>query len=137
MTNKEIIGCFVDEWLKKIYIHNKNIDIISLNNIEQIEYFGKTLGFSNEDFKFKFNKLSKYFMNYHNDYNFNNYIMCYIYVEFDNKPFDEDLYNQYHQEYLKYYSKNPDIKMLIWTNNKDWCKLNFKFFNTLFIYYSN
>jgi hypothetical protein len=142
MTNKEtsdefkkIMGCTVNEWIKNKFkfIHNENIDIISLENIKQLEYFGKTLGFSNEDFKFRFDILSKYF----NDYNLNNYILCYIYVENDNKSFDEYLYNQYHQEYFKYYSKNPDIKMLIWTNNKDWCKLNFKFFNTLFIYYSN
>ena len=90
---------------------------------------------SNERKEWINNNFIYHIMKQYKDFNVNNYIICYIYVEFDNKPFDEKLYNEYHEEYLKYYSKNPNIKLIVWTNNFDWCKLNFKFFNTTYIYF--
>ena len=72
---------------------------------------------------------------YFNDYNINNYLNCYIFVSNKNietNIFDEDLYDRYHKEYLKFYSINPDIKIIVFTNSVEWCKQNFKFFN---IYY--
>ena len=73
-----------------------------------------------------------------NDYNINNYIICYVYVnENKNFEFDETLYNEYHKEYLKYYSRNSNTKILIITNGKygyKWCKNFMKFFNTYYYY---
>lgn len=72
---------------------------------------------------------------YFNDYNINNYLNCYIFVsnkKIETNIFDEDLYDRYHKEYLKFYSINPDIKIIVFTNSVEWCKQNFKFFN---IYY--
>jgi len=125
---KRIMGCTPQEWLnKKIEkdnIYKSNVEILPISNVEQLEILRKNLGYKKEEL------INNNFMKQYKDFNVNNYIICYIYVEFDNKPFDEKLYNEYHEEYLKYYSKNPNIKLIVWTNNFDWCKLNFKFFNT-------
>lgn len=83
-----------------------------------------------------------YIFKYFNDYNYNNYLVCYIYPKDDdvnNNKFNEKLYNEYHNDYLKYYQKNPDIKLIIITNNKEsylWCKTFFKFFNIFYYYFS-
>jgi hypothetical protein len=34
-------------------------------------------------------------------------------------------------------AKNPNTKIIVWTNNFNWCKLNFKFFNTAYIYFND
>ena len=97
---------------------------MAISNVEQLKILGYKEEWNNKNYLY-------HFMKYYNDFNVNNYIICYIYVEFDNKQFDEKLYNE---EYLKYYSKNSDIKLIVLTNNLNWCKLNFKFFNTMYIY---
>jgi hypothetical protein len=137
---KRIMRCTPQEWLNKqieknnnLYYKN-NIEIMSISNVEQLEILRKNLGYKKEEWN---NNSIYHIMKAYNDFNVNNYIICYIYVEFDNKPFDEKLYNEYHKEYLKYYSKNSDIKLIVWTNNLNWCKLNFKFFNTIYIYFQD
>ena len=152
MTNKEIVndfkrtmGCTPVEWLNKQIEKNNikkdinnfyknNIEILPISNVEQLKLLGKNLGYKEEEWND--NNYLYHMMKYYKDFNVNNYIICYIYVEFDNKPFDEKLYNEYHEEYLKYYSKNSDTKIIVWTNNFNWCKLNFKFFNTVYIYFN-
>ena len=145
---KRTMGCTPQEWLNKeiekndnikkaIIKHNiykNNIEILPISNVEQLKLLGKNLGYKEEEWNN--NNCLYHIMKYYKDFNVNNYIICYIYVEFDNKPFDEKLYNEYHEEYLKYYSKNPNIKLIVWTNNLNWCKLNFKFFNTSYIYFN-
>jgi hypothetical protein len=137
---KRIMGCTPQEWLNKqieknnnLYYKN-NIEIMPISNVEQLEILRKNLGYKKEEWN---NNSIFHIMKAYNDFNVNNYIICYIYVDFDNKPFDEKLYNEYHEEYLKYYSKNSDIKLIVWTNNLNWCKLNFKFFNTIYIYFQD
>jgi len=76
-------------------------------------------------------------MKYYNDYDTKNYLITYINPL--NRPFkfDEKLYENYHKQYYEYYSKNPLIKLLIYTRGKNgayWCKTFLKFFNTT-IYY--
>jgi hypothetical protein len=78
-------------------------------------------------------KLSNLHFTYYNDYNVDNYLVCFIYVAEDNK-FDEDLYNRYHYEYLQHYTENPQIKIIVLTNNIVWCKQNLKFFNIYYYY---
>jgi hypothetical protein len=72
------------------------------------------------------------------DYDINNYIICYVYVnEYKNFEFDENLYNEYHKEYLKYYSRNSNTKILVITNGKygyKWCKSFMKFINVYYYY---
>jgi hypothetical protein len=145
MTDKEfkrIMGCTPQEWLnKKIEntinkqlqhnFYKSNIEIMPISNVEQLEILRKNLGYKKEEWIN--NNFIYHIMKQYKDFNVNNYIICYIYVEFDNKPFDEKLYNE---EYLKYYSKNSDTKIIVWTNNFNWCKLNFKFFNTAYIYFN-
>jgi hypothetical protein len=142
---KKTMGCTPQEWLHKriddtinkqfeYHYYKSNVEILPVLNVEQVELFGKNLGYKKEEWNDK--NFIFHIMKQYNDFNVNNYIICYIYVEFDNKPFDEKLYNEYHEEYLKYYSKNSDTKIIVWTNNFNWCKLNFKFFNTAYIYFN-
>ena len=76
---------------------------------------------------------------YYDDYNINNYIVCYIYISEEDiysNNFNEKLYNEYHLDYFKYYDKNPHIKFIVFTKNTDslnWCRTFFKFFNTHYI----
>ena len=102
------------------FIYNKNIEIVQLNNIEKVKTFMKTLGHKNADifYNYKYMPHCKYF----HDYDKNNYILCYIYIDNEDKPFDEILYNDYHKKYLKYFENNHNIKIIIWTNNVNWCK---------------
>jgi hypothetical protein len=78
-----------------------------------------------------------YVMKKFHDFNEDNYLITYIQGDNINMSFDEDLYNSYYNEYYKYYSKNPFIKLIIYTNGKKgvyWCRHFFKFFN-MHIYY--
>ena len=107
-----------------------NVNILPINNDINLNYFLEII------------KVDKTILSsaysYFNDYNINNYITCYLYIEKNkNFEFDEILYNKYHSEYLKYYSRNPNIKILIFTNNiygYKWCKNFMKFFNVYYIY---
>ena len=110
--------------------YKNNIEITPLTNIKQIELFARKLRYTTKEY---FEGNYSRFMKYFNDFNVNNYILCYIYIEDEYKTFDEKLYNEYHKNYFKYYSKNPDIKLIVFSNNHDWCSLNFKFFNTCYI----
>jgi hypothetical protein len=78
-----------------------------------------------------------YAMKKFNDFDENNYLITYIHGNNRDMSFDEDLYNLYHNEYYKYYFKNPFIKLLIYTNGIKgmyWCRNFFQFFN-MHIYY--
>lgn len=77
-------------------LYQQNLEIIQLNNIMQAKIF--------IIIKIKLVII-------------NNYIMC----DIDNDKYDEILYNFYHKEYIKYY----DTKIIVWTNNANWCKNNF------------
>ena len=101
-----------------------------------IEYSNKL---ENEKFYEKFNIGSdiSYAMKKFGDFDENNYLITYIHGINKNMSFDEDLYNSYHNEYYKYYCKNPLIKLLVYTNGKKgvyWCCHFFQFFN-MHIYY--
>jgi hypothetical protein len=109
----------------------ENLEIIPLNNAGMTSAFMKKLGYIICDTNLIYGKEIAHYK-YFRDYDINNYIMCYIYVKDENDKYNETLYNIYHEEYYKYYEKNPDIKILVWSNNADWCKINFKFFNTLY-----
>ena len=72
---------------------------------------------------------------HYNDYDTKNYLITFINPL--NRPFkfDEKLYENYHKQYYEYYSKNPLIKLLIYTIGKKvvyWCKTFLKFFNTIY-----
>jgi len=116
-------------------ICKENLEIIPLNNIDMTIEFMKKLGYI-YNYDCIYSRENGYYK-YFRDYNINNYIMCYIYVDDEYNKYNEILYNIYHEEYYKYYEKNPDIKILVWTNNADWCKINFKFFNTLYLDFSH
>jgi hypothetical protein len=101
-----------------------------------IEYSNKL---ENEKFYVNYNIGSdiSYAMKKFGDFDENNYLITYIHGINKNMSFDEDLYNSYHNEYYKYYSKNPLIKLLVYTNGKKgvyWCWHFFQFFN-MHIYY--
>lgn len=111
--------------------YNKNIDIFELKNTYERDCFFKNI-ICLPNFSAPFN--------YFKDYNIDNYLACYIYInEFQPyiEVFDENLYNKYHASYYKYYYKNPDIKLIVYTNSKTtykWCRIYFKFFNVYYIY---
>jgi len=113
---------------------NRNIKIFKWSNKNDKKYFIIKIGFPENL------SISNAFKHY-KDYNENNYIVCYIYVddeEIIKNEFNEKLYNEYHSDYLKYYEKNPNIKFIIFTNSKEsvyWCKNFFKFFNSYYYYY--
>ena len=73
-----------------------------------------------------------------NDYNKDNYLITYCNVEFDKEyEFNQEYYDIIHTQYLDYLSKNPNSKLIIYTNGLYgfyWCKNYLKFFNS-FIYY--
>jgi hypothetical protein len=74
-------------------------------------------------------------MKYYNDYDTKNYLITFINTA--NRPFkfDEELYEVFYKQYYEYYSKNPFIKLLIYTRGKNgayWCKTFLKFFNTIY-----
>jgi hypothetical protein len=114
--------------------YKSNIDIFELKNSDERHNFYKKIHLDC--------KLNMIFNNF-KDYNINNYLACYIYLnEFQAyiEVFDEKLYNKYHATYYKYYSKNNDTKLIVYTNNKlayKWCRIYFKFFNVLYIYISS
>lgn len=112
-------------------IYKNNLEIFRLNNKDERHKFLQKIDCSgNLDAVFKF----------YNDYNINNYIACYIYVsdnQIYNNKYDKNLYNKYHNDYIKYYSENPNIKLVVYTNSKKsskWCTNFFKFFNTFYYY---
>ena len=110
----------------------ENLEIIPFNNENLIKAFIIKLGYI-DNLNTIYHNISRTFYRYFNDYNINNYIICHIYTV--NPEYDDILYNTYHKEYYKYYEKNPDTKIIIWTNDKELCKINFKFFNVFYIYY--
>jgi len=74
-------------------------------------------------------------MKYFNDFYKNNYTITYLNNEFDKKyEFDEELYDIIHSQYLEFLNKNPNTKLIIYTNGFYWCKNYLKFINS-FIYY--
>ena len=106
----------------------KVVDLTNQNDINNILKIKTNKKISHEHFK------------YFNDYNVNNYLVCVIHIdEYKIKNLiytDGDLvmYDNYQNEYLKYYFENPDVKLIVLTNSVEWCKQNFIFFNTF--YYS-
>ena len=109
-------------------VYYNNIKMCSLiNEIEIMKFYERLKLLNNTESAFK----------YFNDYKKENYIVCYIYVDENTKfEFDENLYDIYHSDYMKFYSKNPEIKLLMYTNGKKgfiWCNTFMKFFNS-FIY---
>ena len=109
----------------------RNLEIFHLNNYDEKHKFLQKIDCGDN--------LDAAFNNF-NDYNIDNYIACYIYVSNYNticNKFDEELYNKYHKDYIKYYSANPNIKLVVYTNSKKsskWCINFFKFFNTFYYY---
>jgi len=109
----------------------RNLEIYPINNKDERHIFLQKINCDNN--------LDAVFKTF-DDYNINNYIACYIYVS--NyiaicNNFDEELYNKYHNDYIKYYSVNPNIKLIVYTNSKmssRWCINFFKFFNTFYYY---
>ncbi len=103
--------------------------IYSYNNIKDCLEFYSTYSISR-----CINKVMKYF----NDNNIDNYVMCYIDIIYKRAfEFDEDLYNNIHKQYLEYLIKNPDTKLIIYTNGKygyNWCTRYLKFINTRILY---
>ena len=114
--------------------YKSNIDIFELKNTEERCAFYKIINLDDK---------VDVVCNHFKDYNINNYLACYIYLnEFQPyiEVFDEKLYNKYHATYYRYYSKNNDIKLIVYTNNKlayKWCRIYFKFFNVFYIYISS
>ena len=104
------------------------VDLTNQNDITNILKIKTNKKISHEHFK------------YFNDYNVNNYLVCVMIVpEYKIKDLiynyaDLITYENYQNEYLKYYCENPDIKLIILTNSVEWCKQNFVFFNSF--YYS-
>jgi len=85
-----------------------------------------------EDFNLNYLTINTIF-NYFNDFNVNNYIFTYIYIDDDiDDSFNPTLYNKYYNIYKKYY--NSDFKFVIITNNIKYCKDYIKFFNCFYIY---
>lgn len=69
-------------------ICKENLEIIPLNNIDMTIEFMKKLGYIYDCIYSRENGYYKYFR----DYNINNYIMCYIYVD--------DEYNKYNKIFI-------------------------------------
>ena len=95
----------------------------------------------NFHFKYSFPGYIDEAIKYFNDNNQDNYVMCYIYIDnYRTFKFDEDLYNNIHNQYLQYLIENPNTKIIICTNNKygyNWCKNYLKFINSFVYYKSN
>jgi len=106
-----------------------NIKFVSVKDEKNIIKFYNTLGLCYD---------INYAINYFKDKNKENYMVCYIYIDkFTKFEFNEELYNMCHSDYIKYYSKNPNTKFIIYTNNKKaniWCKTFLKFFNCMYYY---
>jgi hypothetical protein len=111
------------------YLINDDTDIYSYSNIKECQEFYK---------KYKILNDISFAMKYFNDFNKNNYTITYLNNEFDKKyEFDEELYDIIHIQYLEFLNKNPNTKLIIYTNGLYgfyWCKNYLKFINS-FIYY--
>lgn len=72
-----------------------------------------------------------------NDYDENNYLICDgpIISKEDRYNFNLEIYNNIHEQYLKYYQENNNIKIIIYApdnNSYKWCKQFLKFFNVFY-----
>jgi len=72
-----------------------------------------------------------------NDYDENNYLICNgpIISKKDKDNFNLEIYNNIHEQYLKYYQENINIKIIIYAPDHDsykWCKQFLKFFNVFY-----
>ena len=72
-----------------------------------------------------------------NDYDENNYLICNgpIISKEDRYNFNLEIYNNIHEQYLKYYQENNNIKIIIYAPDNDsykWCKQFLKFFNVFY-----
>ena len=78
-----------------------------------------------------------------NDYNENNYLVCeglHIVDPSTIIDFNEDIYNNIHEQYYKYYQENNNIKIIIYSNGNYshyWCIVNLRFINVYYYIYNN
>jgi len=114
-----------------IYYKYNDYDIYKYNSEEAKNFYYKLNICNNIDIAMK---------NF-NDYNKDNYVICNVNITYKKDLiFDENLYNIYHKQYLEYLSKNPNIKLIIYTNSKYgsyWCSIFLKFINSYIYYMKN